>query len=377
MGFLTDLFGGKKDAKPVTTNTQQSSQTTTDVAGWQMPLFQQLIDAGVDVGSSEFQKYLGPIAAEFDPDTKAAWDTIRGLQGDYEPGIGAARESAIAGAAGFDPAEFGQYQSAMTGGVLDEIARRGTRNLTESVLPGIQDDFISAGQLGSTRQRDITAQTLERANESILGEQAKVMENAQKTAMDAYQTGRAQRQSGASVLANVEGTALDTGLKAAAGQSGVGAQQMQRDQALINDERTQFQAGEDYKYKVLGALSGAGSALPRVGTSSTESTGNTVQSGMQYESPGILSQLAGIGLGVGGLMMGGPAGGAAGAALGSAFNPMPLNASSLGIGSMFARGGRARLPGTGRERLGGIIAALARGGRVRGTAPVMRAVAGA
>ena len=45
MGFLTDLFGGKKDAKPVTTNTQQSSQTTTDVAGWQMPLFQQLIDA--------------------------------------------------------------------------------------------------------------------------------------------------------------------------------------------------------------------------------------------------------------------------------------------------------------------------------------------
>lgn len=331
MGWLTDLFGGKKDVKPITT---QSAQTQ-DVAPWQMPFWDQLIAQARTVGDTQGGAP-GDYVADFTPDTLAAWERLRAMEGGFQPGIDSARMMAEAGGGGFDPEEFARYQSGATGGVLDEIARRGSRNFMEDVLPDIQDRFIASGQPGSTRERDITAQMGGRANEAVLGEQRLALEAANQRAMQGYLTGQGQRLTGATTRSGIESQAQTLGQREAAARLGIGTQQEGREQAGMDIAR-------DYPFRVMGALSSAGGTLPRVGTT----TGTKVESGRQEKTGGIIPKVLGLAAGAAGTYFGGPLGGMAASGLAnSAFGGNDAlgddGSGNLRSEKWYARGGRAR-----------------------------------
>lgn len=74
------------------------------------------------------------------------------------------------------PGAVSQYMSPYMSNVTDEIARLGERNLTENLLPNVNDTFTGAGQFGSRRHADFTNRTVRDANESILGAQSTALQ---------------------------------------------------------------------------------------------------------------------------------------------------------------------------------------------------------
>ena len=169
------------------------SWSNTQSPEWWQAAAQGLITRASQVAGQPYQSYSGPRIAGLDPLQTGA---IQGAD-DYIPGVnnvfsGAQNSLSDAGNL-FDQGEFDQFMSPYTTGVVDRIADLGKRNLTEKLLPEINDTFIRAGQFGSSRNEDFTLRALRDTNESILGQQATALENAQKSAMDAY-TGSKTRQ---------------------------------------------------------------------------------------------------------------------------------------------------------------------------------------
>lgn len=111
----------------------------------------------------------------------------------------------LSAASGDFPSNAGRYMSPYTAGVTDKIADLGARNLGESLLPQISDDFIKSGQYGSTRQRDLVGRAIRDTNESVLAEQARSLEAGYGTAGQLY-------NQDASRYAGLAGTAGNLGL---------------------------------------------------------------------------------------------------------------------------------------------------------------------
>jgi hypothetical protein len=108
-------------------------------------------------------------------------------------------------AAGDFPSEAARYMSPYTSLVTDRIADLGARNLKEKLLPTISDDFIRAGQYGSTGQRDTVGKALRDTQEAVLGEQARSLESGYATAGNLYGQDAAR-------YAGLAGTAGNLGL---------------------------------------------------------------------------------------------------------------------------------------------------------------------
>lgn len=108
-------------------------------------------------------------------------------------------------AAGDFPSEAARYMSPYTSLVTDRIADLGARNLKEKLLPTISDDFIRAGQYGSTGQRDTIGRALRDTQEAVLGEQARSLEAGYGTAGQLYGQDAAR-------YAGLAGTAGNLGL---------------------------------------------------------------------------------------------------------------------------------------------------------------------
>lgn len=108
-------------------------------------------------------------------------------------------------AGGDFPSEAARYMSPYTSLVTDRIADLGARNLKEKLLPTISDDFIRAGQYGSTGQRDTVGKALRDTQEAVLGEQARSLESGYATAGNLYGQDAAR-------YAGLAGTAGNLGL---------------------------------------------------------------------------------------------------------------------------------------------------------------------
>ena len=90
------------------------------------------------------------------------------------------------------PGAASSYMSPYTTQVLDQIASRGARNLSENILPSISDDFVRAGGYGSTRQRDLVGRAARDTQEAILGEQARSLESGYAQAGQQFQADQAR-----------------------------------------------------------------------------------------------------------------------------------------------------------------------------------------
>lgn len=117
-------------------------------------------------------------------------------------------------ASGTMPGNIGAYMSPYNELVTNRIAELGQRNLTENLLPSLSDDFIRSGQYGSTRQRDLVGRALRDTNESVLGQQAQVLESGYNQAGQMYQSDAA-RLAGLGATAGGLGTAQQQALLAA------------------------------------------------------------------------------------------------------------------------------------------------------------------
>lgn len=334
MGVLDNLFTG--------TPTTQSgnTQTETTMPAWYQDMMRGVAAQGVNQAATPYQQYQGQRVAGWAPEHATALGRINSNAGAWDapiaaginamsalPGQVAGTYQQAAGAAGSavnsvgGPAQnwtdnWQKYMSPYTTAVVDNIGRQGARNLTENLLPGVNNAFVGAGGFGSTRNAEIMARTMRDANQDILGQQSNALQSGYNTGAQIFgaDANRAQQQGQLQAQTQLQGA--DTALRAAQGwgntvnsatqgmgvlaQMGQGIQandtnalvmagdrQQQQQQKQLDAQYQDFNSYNDWGWKQLGALSGLmkGMQVPTSTTSYANQGGTAAQpSGLQWLS---------------------------------------------------------------------------------------------
>lgn len=199
MSISDFLFNGQAPKSVTTygTNVQNLPQWYND--------FQQGIAAkGNAIAAQPYEPYGGPRIAGFNQDQANAFDLTRDGMGAESNSIYNSMNSATqagdnADALGdADPYmaksnqsaadTVGQYMNPYNDAVTNRIAELGARNLQENLMPAINSDFIRAGQYGSTNMMGEVGKSLRDTQESVLAQQADVLQQGYGQAMTNAQT---------------------------------------------------------------------------------------------------------------------------------------------------------------------------------------------
>ncbi len=299
--FLGGLFGGGSGSS----TSYQTSNTNVNYDPVYTDLLHKVLGRTSSVMDTPYTAYGGDRVTDFNADQNAAFQGVRDAQGNWRPYTDQAGGS-LGRASGMDPNAAAQpwlnraantstatraaspymrvasetlpqgldpYMSDYTDRVVDRIGDLGARNLTEKLLPGVNDVFTGA-QFGRDRHADFTARALRDTQESILGQQSQALESGYKTAGDLFNADKNRAaglagQAGqlastdltnagnlASTSAGITGAAKAGDIALGQAQAGLG-QTVQGSQARDNTalatsggmQQQQGQREEDWKYQ--------------------------------------------------------------------------------------------------------------------------------
>lgn len=265
--------------------------------------------------------------AGFNPDQQQAFQQVRANQGAWQPDVNAATSAAssiqptanglvgqaqtdVAGPAqswGTDQAQ--KYMSPYTSQVVDNIQRLGMRNLTENLVPAVQDQFLGSGQFGSTRNADILGRTVRDASTDINGQVSNALNSGYTNAQTAFtaDANRAQQQQqmqgsaalqGASVGATAGQQAATTlgalgqatqnmGNTDAATLNATGTQQQQLNQADLNAQTNNQTTQNNFDWNNLNNLNSVVRGLPLPTTTATAVNSPSTPTSGLYGGSGV------------------------------------------------------------------------------------------
>lgn len=122
-----------------------------------------------------YMPYAGPRIAPFSMDQLMAMlSTRQQAAADQPASLNAG--NLIMAASGLNPELAKGIMSPYMTGVTDEIARLGTKNLQENVLPGLNTTFTGGGQFGSSRHADFTQKAIANNQKEISGAQSNALQ---------------------------------------------------------------------------------------------------------------------------------------------------------------------------------------------------------
>ena len=106
------------------------------------------------------------------------------------------------------PSQISNYMSPYQGGVLDVLAKQGARQLNEQLLPAVSDQFIKAGQFGSSRMGEFGSRALRDMQEGVLNKQGDLLNQGYNQAMIAAQADLTRQGQLASTVGSISGADL-------------------------------------------------------------------------------------------------------------------------------------------------------------------------
>jgi hypothetical protein len=271
-GTTSFLFSGQPVPPQPT-----GSDTQTNFPLWLQQYQANLGSAATNLANTPYNPFPGPQVAAPSADTQQAWQMAQNNVGNYQGALGQAMN--LTGQAG-TPVTSGQIQNYMNpfeNTVLGGLQSAANTNLTQNILPQVQDRFVSAGQSRSPQEMQATNNAVQANDTALYQAQAGALGQGYQGALGAaLQEQGAQQTAGAQfgqlgALTQQLGAA-DTGQLAAAGQA-----QDTNNQANINAAMNNFYSQQQWPYQNLAYASNIirGQNVPS----------NTMTVGQQY-SPG-------------------------------------------------------------------------------------------
>lgn len=303
MSVLDLLFG----AQP-TPNVSSTDVSTTSLPSWYQQWVNQMLGKASSTAAAPYQPYTGPRIAPTSADTNAAYNQTRSNVGAYQPTLNQGIGLTQGAASPFNQDEFNTYNNPYVSGVVDRIGQLAGRNLSENLLPQVNDTFTRAGQgIGGSRNTDFTLRALRDSNESALAEQNKALAQGFDTSMTNYNAGRDRQLSAGNQLASQAQLGQGMGLTDASALQAIGQAQEGKTQQSLDLGYQDFMNQRDYPQQQIDWFSNIlhGVPAPTSTTSTTTGPANTSQL-----APNPLSSLAGTALGIYGLTKGYKRGGA-------------------------------------------------------------------
>lgn len=252
LDFLTE-------GAPIPAGSAPVAKTKTSATpDWYTNYAKDLLAGQQQISTTPYQTYQGPRIADFTGQQQQGMGKTIAAAGlgaaPIQQGIGVAqRQIGQSGLSAAQPylqqagqasyGNIGQYMNPYNDAVTSRIAEMGARNLREQILPGINDQFINAGQAGSSRNAEMFSRAARDANESIIAAQNQALQSGYSGALTASQADLARQgqlaniagslgtegvRSGldtAKALADLGTSAQTSGLAGAAAITGVGAAQ--------------------------------------------------------------------------------------------------------------------------------------------------------
>lgn len=293
-GFLDFLFEGK--APPQATS---YSSTSANLPDWWQAYTQGLISRANAIAAMPFEQYAGnrpPRVAGFTNDQTNAFQLTRNNTGMWQPNAFAASGALASAATPFSQSTFDQFKSPYLEGVTNRIAQLGARNLSENLLPGVNDTFTKGGQFGSSRHADFTNRALRDTQEAILGKQAETLQAGQDAAMRAYESAMGRTAAAGQQLGALAQTQQNLGLRDAAALEAVGQTQQGLNQRNMDAANQDYLEKRDYNRNNIAFMN---AAIRGLQAPTTTTTVGTAPAGNFQPSP--LAQIAGVGAGLGAL----------------------------------------------------------------------------
>lgn len=202
-GLLKSIFGGG--------GTSGQSQAPTMVNNYSGPpewytdmLRAELLNPAVQESKKPYMPYEGERIAPFTPDQQQAQDLLRQevTGGNYDQPYQQSQQSLLqalqsnplaasqpyfdqgtASSAGLIDNYMNPYQER----VLDQIAKRGQRNLEENLLPALTSKAVSMNRFGGGRYDELARKLARDVNENVLGQQAGYLSQGYDKALSAAQ----------------------------------------------------------------------------------------------------------------------------------------------------------------------------------------------
>ena len=280
---MASLFAGEPLQAP------SYAATTTDVPKWLQDYTVDLFSQQRAVAGTPYQSYALPRIAETTAPTTAAQNLITSSSGAYQPTV----QNAISGTQGLAGAtsvgNINAYMNPYTQNVTDQIAKLGARNLSENLLPQVSDQFIRAGQFGSSGMGTFGNRALRDTQEAILANQATALNTGYNQALGASAADLTRQQGALSQTGDL--AKLQQGLITAdaAALESVGATQQAQQQKGLDVAYQDFLRQQGYPQEQINNMSATLRGLP---ASATPTTGTSTGSTTQF-TPSPLSQVAG------------------------------------------------------------------------------------
>ena len=196
---LTDFLFNGSAPKSVTTY----GKTVQNMPQWYSDFQQGIAAKGNAIAAQPYEAYKAPRLAGFNADQNNAFNATRMGVGTESSAIRTNMDNASAAGASADSlgdaspwlnkagqTSYSQVQNYMDpyqDAVVDRIGTLGARNLQEKLMPAINQDFIRAGQYGSTGMMAETGRALRDTSDGILAEQNKALSQGYGMALDTAQ----------------------------------------------------------------------------------------------------------------------------------------------------------------------------------------------
>lgn len=167
-------YGGPRVADFTGAQQQAFGQTQAMQGQW-TPQLQQAQGYTANAGAQNPLAYAAPYmgAATSFSATQAANPWL-GAAGAQNP-IGMSQPYAAAAGQTFTGQNVANYMNPYTDQVVNRVGDLAARQLNEKLMPAINDDFIRAGQYGSSRMQEITGRALRDTQESALAQQGSLL----------------------------------------------------------------------------------------------------------------------------------------------------------------------------------------------------------
>lgn len=258
------LFQG---APPSTTSSQKTQGPL-----WLQQALEGAVNAATQLAGQPYQQFPGQTVASPSANTTAAWNLAPQVAGKYQPYLDSASSLISRSGAPINASDIQQflnpYQDYITGAL--------NRNLTQNLLPGIQDKFVSAGQSRSPQEAELTSRALQDTQNAVGQSLAGGYQGALSSLLQQRgQLGTLGAETGQLGALQAQMGAGDVNLLGS-----TGAQQDALSQANINSAMNQFQQQQQWPYQNLGFLSDIIRGLP-LGAAGTQTSGTTTSTAQQ------------------------------------------------------------------------------------------------
>lgn len=303
MGGILDFI--TQGQAPV--NVTSTGSSSTNLPGYLNDYAQQVLAQANAVAAQPYTPYGGPRIAPFSDAQMDAFDLAKGNVGNWKPyldqsssliksatapGMGglAAAQPYLSGATGAfnDPSMVSSYMSPYTKNVIDASTRSAMENYEQQVKPMLDNQFIAAGQYGSSAHEREANRAANQLTQDIQGNALGALNQAYNTAGNLFGADKSRMAQLASIAGGL-GTSGQNALLSGAGQLGalgqtysslgagdvsnlanIGALQQGQYQKNLDLAYQDFLAQRDYPKTQLGWLQGLLAGTPH-GTTTTDS----------------------------------------------------------------------------------------------------------